>query len=223
MWFLGLVVGGFIGAIGGGAGVVIGAMAGAGVGWALGQNLKGSGDERLARLETSIRYLQERVAALERAPRAEAQAEKSLATEEREPAPAEPAGTASQTLPTFETPVALHTSPQSSPIDPRPPIQPPRSDSDRPTFTSRPEFPRTAAPGKPPEPSVLWNFFFGGNTLVRFGVIVLFFGVAFLLRPTPVQQVREVAASGASMPPKSTYFFPKLLTGLLFNALRDEE
>ena len=174
MWFIGLIVGGFIGAIGGGAGAVIGALAGAGVGWALAQNLKGARDERLARLEASIRHLQERVAALERAPRAEAQAEKSLATEEREPAPAEPAGTASQTLPTFETPVALHTSPQSSPIDPRPPIQPPRSDSDRPTFTPQPEFPRTATSSTPPEPSALWNFFFGGNTLVRFGVIVLF-------------------------------------------------
>jgi uncharacterized protein (DUF1015 family) len=42
----------------------------------------------------------------------------------------------------------------------------------------------------------------------------------FLLRPTPVQQVREVAAGGETMPPKSTYFFPKLLTGLLFNPLR---
>jgi uncharacterized membrane protein len=31
-------------------------------------------------------------------------------------------------------------------------------------------------------PSALWNFFFGGNALVRFGVIVLFFGVAFLLK-----------------------------------------
>jgi uncharacterized protein (DUF1015 family) len=49
------------------------------------------------------------------------------------------------------------------------------------------------------------------------------FDLAFLLRPTPVDQVREVAASGASMPPKSTYFFPKLLTGLLFNPLSDEE
>src|SRR5439155_9697634 len=49
------------------------------------------------------------------------------------------------------------------------------------------------------------------------------YDLAFLLRPTPVQQVREVAASGASMPPKSTYFFPKLLTGLLFNPLHDEE
>ncbi|MGI8802622.1 MAG: DUF1015 domain-containing protein [Solirubrobacteraceae bacterium] len=45
------------------------------------------------------------------------------------------------------------------------------------------------------------------------------YDVAFLLRPTPVQQVRDVAASGQSMPPKSTYFFPKVLTGLLFNPL----
>ena len=43
---------------------------------------------------------------------------------------------------------------------------------------------------------------------------------AFLLRPTPVDQVREVAAAGETMPPKSTYFFPKLLTGLVFNPLR---
>jgi uncharacterized protein (DUF1015 family) len=42
---------------------------------------------------------------------------------------------------------------------------------------------------------------------------------AFLLRPTPVEQVREVAAAGETMPPKSTYFFPKVLTGLVFNPL----
>jgi uncharacterized protein (DUF1015 family) len=42
---------------------------------------------------------------------------------------------------------------------------------------------------------------------------------AFLLRPTPIEQVREVAAAGETMPPKSTYFFPKLLTGLAFNPL----
>jgi uncharacterized protein (DUF1015 family) len=42
---------------------------------------------------------------------------------------------------------------------------------------------------------------------------------AFLLRPTPVEQVREVAAEGETMPPKSTYFFPKLLTGIVFNPL----
>jgi uncharacterized protein (DUF1015 family) len=42
---------------------------------------------------------------------------------------------------------------------------------------------------------------------------------AFLMRPTPVQQVRDMAASGENMPPKSTFFYPKLLTGLLFNPL----
>jgi uncharacterized protein (DUF1015 family) len=42
---------------------------------------------------------------------------------------------------------------------------------------------------------------------------------AFLMRPTPVGQVQEVAAAGENMPPKSTFFFPKLLTGLLFNPL----
>ncbi len=45
------------------------------------------------------------------------------------------------------------------------------------------------------------------------------FDVAFLLRPTPVEQVREIAAAGQSMPPKSTYFFPKVPTGIVFNPL----
>src|SRR5271170_4413694 len=46
------------------------------------------------------------------------------------------------------------------------------------------------------------------------------YDAAFLMRPTPVAQVREVAAAGENMPPKSTYFFPKLLTGLLFSPLQ---
>jgi uncharacterized protein (DUF1015 family) len=45
------------------------------------------------------------------------------------------------------------------------------------------------------------------------------YDAAFLMRPTPISQVRDVAAEGENMPPKSTYFFPKLLTGLLFNPL----
>jgi uncharacterized protein (DUF1015 family) len=42
---------------------------------------------------------------------------------------------------------------------------------------------------------------------------------AFFMRGTPVAQVRAVAATGESMPPKSTYFFPKVLTGMVFNPL----
>jgi uncharacterized protein (DUF1015 family) len=45
------------------------------------------------------------------------------------------------------------------------------------------------------------------------------YDAAFLMRPTPVGQVRELTAAGENMPPKSTYFFPKLLTGLLFSPL----
>jgi uncharacterized protein (DUF1015 family) len=45
------------------------------------------------------------------------------------------------------------------------------------------------------------------------------YDAAFVLRPTPVEQVRAVAAAGETMPPKSTYFFPKLLTGIVFNPL----
>jgi uncharacterized protein (DUF1015 family) len=41
----------------------------------------------------------------------------------------------------------------------------------------------------------------------------------FFMRATPVEQVREVAEAGVSMPPKSTYFYPKVPTGLVFNSL----
>ncbi len=41
----------------------------------------------------------------------------------------------------------------------------------------------------------------------------------FFMRATPVDQVRQVAEAGESMPPKSTYFFPKVPTGLVFNPL----
>jgi uncharacterized protein (DUF1015 family) len=45
------------------------------------------------------------------------------------------------------------------------------------------------------------------------------YDAAFFMRPTPVAQVRDVAAAAENMPPKSTFFFPKLLTGLLLNPL----
>jgi uncharacterized protein (DUF1015 family) len=45
------------------------------------------------------------------------------------------------------------------------------------------------------------------------------YDAALLVRPTPVEQVRDIAAEGENMPPKSTFFYPKLLTGLLFSPL----
>ena len=49
------------------------------------------------------------------------------------------------------------------------------------------------------------------------------FDVGFYLRGIPVAQIQEIAAAGVNMPPKSTYFFPKVPTGLLFNPLSDPE
>jgi uncharacterized protein (DUF1015 family) len=40
---------------------------------------------------------------------------------------------------------------------------------------------------------------------------------AFLVRPPSVAQVLETALSGETMPPKSTYFLPKLTSGLLLH------
>jgi uncharacterized protein (DUF1015 family) len=47
------------------------------------------------------------------------------------------------------------------------------------------------------------------------------YDAAFFMAPTPVERVQAVAAAGESMPPKSTYFFPKVPTGLVFNPLAD--
>jgi uncharacterized protein (DUF1015 family) len=44
---------------------------------------------------------------------------------------------------------------------------------------------------------------------------------AFFMAPTPVERVRDVAAAGENMPPKSTYFYPKVLTGMVFNPLEE--
>ncbi|HVS99105.1 MAG TPA: DUF1015 domain-containing protein [Solirubrobacterales bacterium] len=43
------------------------------------------------------------------------------------------------------------------------------------------------------------------------------YDLAFLLRPVPIEQVRAVAATEENMPPKSTYFFPKVMTGFVFS------
>lgn len=46
--------------------------------------------------------------------------------------------------------------------------------------------------------------------------------VLFLMNGTPVAQVREVAEAGEVMPQKSTFFYPKVLTGLAIHTLEPE-
>ncbi len=45
------------------------------------------------------------------------------------------------------------------------------------------------------------------------------FQLTFLMNPTKVEQVKEVASTGNKMPQKSTFFYPKLLTGLVINKI----
>jgi uncharacterized protein (DUF1015 family) len=43
--------------------------------------------------------------------------------------------------------------------------------------------------------------------------------LAFLMNPTRIEQVRNVARAGHTMPHKSTFFYPKLLSGLVVNLM----
>ena len=47
--------------------------------------------------------------------------------------------------------------------------------------------------------------------------------VGFLLNPTRIEQVKAVAEAGLIMPRKSTYFYPKVLTGLTINQVAPPE
>lgn len=43
--------------------------------------------------------------------------------------------------------------------------------------------------------------------------------LACLVAPATIEDVREIAAGRETMPPKSTYFYPKLLSGLVVHSL----
>ncbi|MDR0914144.1 MAG: DUF1015 domain-containing protein [Oscillospiraceae bacterium] len=45
------------------------------------------------------------------------------------------------------------------------------------------------------------------------------FQCAFVMNPTRVSEIREVAENGEKMPQKSTYFYPKMITGMVMNKL----
>jgi uncharacterized protein (DUF1015 family) len=47
--------------------------------------------------------------------------------------------------------------------------------------------------------------------------------MAFLLNPTKMEHVKEIAGNRLVMPRKSTYFYPKILTGLVFNKIDPHE
>jgi uncharacterized protein (DUF1015 family) len=46
------------------------------------------------------------------------------------------------------------------------------------------------------------------------------YDVAFIQRGVPVEQVKDICNTDTVMPPKSTFFFPKVMTGFAFNPVR---
>ncbi len=47
--------------------------------------------------------------------------------------------------------------------------------------------------------------------------------LAFILNPTRIEQVQDVASASLIMPRKSTYFYPKVMTGLILNPINPDE
>jgi hypothetical protein len=45
------------------------------------------------------------------------------------------------------------------------------------------------------------------------------FELAALVMPATLDHIRDISQAGERMPAKSTYFYPKLLSGLVFNPL----
>ncbi len=47
------------------------------------------------------------------------------------------------------------------------------------------------------------------------------FQIAFFLNPTRIEQIRNIALKRYKMPPKATYFYPKLMTGMVIRHISD--
>jgi uncharacterized membrane protein len=177
MWFIGLLLGLWIGAmIGGFNGAVGGALIGFAVGFGARQLMRrqdaaaaeGDLSRRLARVEASLRAVEERLIALETGAWTEAAV------------PLEPAVTSRSATPAPDpVPESVSLSGDAGVIVPTPAVVADASREAEPAPIQR-------APRRPPtpprEPSFIWRWFMGGNTVVRVGVVVLFFGIAFLLK-----------------------------------------
>lgn len=171
MWLLGLIVGGFIGAIGGFGGALLGAVVGLAVGIAASRKAPPENPRWKQEVDDALVQLQRRVEALERgmAPAGAAvppgMPEPAVAPQsEPEPQPAPDARVSGV--------VGDASVPDSGVATTAVPV------AEEPLAASG----RDAPPAKAPADNAFTRWLFGGNTLVRVGVIVLFFGVAFLLK-----------------------------------------
>jgi uncharacterized membrane protein len=184
MWIIGLLLGLAIGgAINGVEGALLGALIGWALGFGFGQLIKrhDAGVEearmgsRIERVEAALKAIEARLAILEEGLTSNRAGQSTPAPLDYassappgsvEPAEAALAASALELAPTSDGKLEAITAQHAESM---PDAQP----SD--TFIPSP-------PQPPREPSFIWKWLMGGNTLVRVGVVILFFGVAFLLK-----------------------------------------
>ncbi len=159
MWLVGLLVGLVVGGIvRGGEGAIVGAVLGTAAGVAVSlfkrRTMPGDFEARVRALEAAVEELRQRLAA-----------RTDLAPPREEPAPA----------------ALLTPSPESPPAQVTQPAAPEPGTSPVAESITSAESPPPGA-GTPEAFQRFWQWLSGGNALVRVGVIVLFFGVAFLLK-----------------------------------------
>jgi uncharacterized membrane protein len=177
MWFVGMIVGAFIGAMGRFEGALIGGIVGIIVGAMLSSKSKqgSAAEKRIATLEDTVKKLHGRVQTLESGGVSVVLRDAGMAT----PADAisvVPGERAVPQVPEIPMPVATAAITGAS-VPATPTLE-----ADAAPALSSPMGRVPRAPAVPGEPSALWRFLFGGNTLVRVGILVLFIGVAFLLK-----------------------------------------
>ena len=202
MWFIGLIVGLLVGAsIGEFSGAIVGAFIGWIAGLIIGSKSKpGSAapspppsySDRLSLLEQRLASIEKRLGAVERSGMEGAQSmqEEVAAAAAIHPARIEVAREAAE-IQQAQTPVFAA---QQALPEPEAETAP----------AAQPAAPiRRAIPAKPAEPNFIVAWFTGGNTIVRIGIVILFFGVAFLVKYAadhamfPIEFRLASAAAGA--------------------------
>ena len=133
-----------------------GAIVGGVIGWLVGRKSGVDKDDRYASLERRLQVLEQR---LDRFDGRLVSLEPAVEPAPEAAMPVEPAAAATR----------IATAPRPEPIARTADVPP-----------ALPKAPK--APSKGLEDSAVWRWLTGGNTVVRVGVVVLFFGVAFLLR-----------------------------------------
>jgi uncharacterized protein (DUF1015 family) len=47
--------------------------------------------------------------------------------------------------------------------------------------------------------------------------------MAIITQEVSIEEIKQVCASGYTMPQKSTYFYPKVISGFLFSSINEDE